>query len=409
MSEMRQRRVAESLELVKRAVLERGPATADDLLHFLQRQGTSITPPVLRARLRDLGALVTWTSAGEAGVLAPRRSVGKPPRLVEITSAWGVGLAAEVGAHVVRVGLVAPNQGLVVQRELPRPDGGLSTALDVAARIAADAVRSSSSGAALRGIAVAIPQAVPHPQPTGRPASERLIVQLAFADLIRGSDDLTLDVISDVQARALGEARFGLARDRHSALVVKASGRIACALVVGGECIPGFSGLGGEIGHLPVSHELASHRARCTCGDTENRHLAAYASTDAVIARVRRTTRWRGTTFSELLAEPRTLTIQCVLQDAARLIGTVIAPVVAATDPEVVVLVGQLPRGGEPVRAAIAEAISDACPGRSTPVLAHPPESADAAAWVGVRGAGRMAIRSAGDVGQPSRPVRRAA
>ena len=76
--------------------------------------------------------------------------------------------------------------------------------------------------------------------------------------------------VNDCRAQALSEAMFGAARGFHTALTLNLGTGLAGGIVIGGQLLPGPSGLGGEFGHfaLPaqvmMAHDLPI--IRCGCG-----------------------------------------------------------------------------------------------------------------------------------------------
>jgi glucokinase len=86
---------------------------------------------------------------------------------------------------------------------------------------------------------------------------------------------------NDVEAAALGEARFGAGRGKKLFSCVFVGTGIGGALMVNGERFRGASGSAGEIGHLTV------HAGGRLCGCGQRGHLEAYASRTAIVAVLR--------------------------------------------------------------------------------------------------------------------------
>ncbi|MGW2221849.1 ROK family protein [Nonomuraea sp. NPDC001684] len=94
---------------------------------------------------------------------------------------------------------------------------------------------------------------------------------------------LPVTVLNDVHAWALGEARYGAARDSRLALVLTIGTGVGGALVRDGELLRGRNGMAGSLGHTPVVLPPNADADRpCPCGATG--HLEAYASGPAILS-----------------------------------------------------------------------------------------------------------------------------
>lgn len=84
-----------------------------------------------------------------------------------------------------------------------------------------------------------------------------------LAAAVKAACGLPVAVLGDVQGHALGEARWGAAKELSSCLLVAAGTGLGGALVLNGKVVRGFHGAGGHIGH---TLHYAAKGMTCTCG-----------------------------------------------------------------------------------------------------------------------------------------------
>ena len=174
---------------------------------------------------------------------------------------------------------------------------------------------------------------------------------LALPAMLRdGLGVQALRVDNDVNAAATAELRWGRLRGVDAGLYVNLGTGTGAALIAGGRVIPGAHGAAGEIGYLlrePGERGHAAGRAP----------LEEYASGSGLAAR-----------GSALLGEPVTAAglfarreepaVAALLDDAAAALGTAVANLTTALDPERVVVGGGMAAAFLPaLRNAIARAV----------------------------------------------------
>ncbi|HET8660725.1 MAG TPA: ROK family protein [Micromonosporaceae bacterium] len=179
---------------------------------------------------------------------------------------------------------------------------------------------------------------------------------------------------NDARALVLGEATQ---HPGATLLGVKWASGIGAGLVVDGRSLCGDDGAAGDIGHVTVSRG----GPRCRCGRLGC--LAAYASGHALLARLRPA----GVTCLDDLAERacgRDPAVRAALRAAARRVGSVLAALIALTNPRTLVLggtIGALPSVVETVAGRVRHVTLD----RSTEALRIvPSELGERAATVGL-------------------------
>lgn len=184
--------------------------------------------------------------------------------------------------------------------------------------------------------------------------------------------DMPVAVLGDVQAHALGEARWGAARRAASCLVVGVGTGLGGAYVVEGRVVKGFHGAAGHIGH--TLHPAAAGLV-CACG--KEAHVETVTSGTAIAAA------YQGRAFGDDLERGRMgdyvaaraaegeLEAIAVLEAAGRALGEAIGSWCNLLDPELVVLSGTVTQAGPFWRRALDEGFKAQAlaPLADTPIL----------------------------------------
>ncbi|MGH3995623.1 MAG: ROK family protein, partial [Pseudonocardiaceae bacterium] len=192
-------------------------------------------------------------------------------------------------------------------------------------------------------------------------------------------------VDNDVNLMALGEHRTHYQEVKHL-LFVKVGTGIGCGIVTEGDIYRGAQGAAGDIGHIRV----AGHDdVLCECGNVAC--LEAIASGRALA----RALRERGLTpegSRDVVALVKGQNRQAVhlVREAGRLIGEVLASLVNAFNPSVIVIGGDLSAAAQQLFAGIREVVYKRSTALATRHLEIVPTSLDDRA--GVIGAAVMAI-----------------
>ena len=181
---------------------------------------------------------------------------------------------------------------------------------------------------------------------TGMPVAARL--RYAFG--------LPASVMGDVQAHALGEARWGAARGVSSCLLVAPGTGLGGALVIAGRVLRGAHGIAGHIGHTlhPAARDM-----ECQCGRFA--HIESIASGQGIGALYQGVSaadpsfdEARGGAWVSAQAQAGDTRALQVLHDAGFALGESIASWVNILDPELVILAGSVCRAGAPWREALS-------------------------------------------------------
>lgn len=187
---------------------------------------------------------------------------------------------------------------------------------------------------------------------------------------------------NDAHCAAYAELSFGAARGASTALVITLGTGIGGAVVVAGRVHRGHNGMAGELGHMQVVPD--GHP--CECG--RRGCWEQYCSGNALVARARAAIGHQPTLLDELCGgDPAALTGPMITQAAedgdlvardafasiADWLGVGVANLVAAFDPEVVVVGGGLSAVGDrlltPARVALARCVVGADPRVLPPVV----------------------------------------
>ena len=179
-----------------------------------------------------------------------------------------------------------------------------------------------------------------------------------------------VSVLNDVHAHGLGEARFGVGRERASLLLVAVGTGIGGCHVIEGRAVLGSHGAAGHVGHVLVPE---ADGVDCPCGRTG--HLEGLASGPGIVQLAARLGADRSLQDGRALAAAATAGDEIALEAyriAGLATGRVIGALLNVLDPEAVALTGGVPEAGAPwhdaVRRGIAQEAMDVV--ASTPVLA---------------------------------------
>ncbi|MEU7892458.1 ROK family protein [Nonomuraea sp. NPDC049152] len=268
-------------------------------------------------------------------------------------------LGIDIGGTKIAAGLVTAEGAVLHSRtaRTPAREGAaavLAQALRLARAVCADGVEIMACGVGSAGT-IDARGVVTHA--TGAlPGWTGTDLRSAFSSALR----LPVQVLNDVHAWALGEARFGAAAGAADALVVTVGTGIGGAIVREGRVVRGATGSAGSIGHIPAPSSVSAPAARsrrCPCGRIG--HLEAYASGPGILA----TFRERGGTADDLATMEGALADE-VIDEAATLLGRALAGAITVLDPEIVVIGGGVALLGDRLMLPLARAVGqEALPG----------------------------------------------
>lgn len=169
---------------------------------------------------------------------------------------------------------------------------------------------------------------------------------------IRELVDLPIYLDNNAKLGALGESRYGNARDVESMLYVRVGTGIGGGLVLNGQVYRGGAGSAGEIGHMVVD----PHGPVCLCGNTGC--LETFAGKAAIIEYVRaRQPAVQDIVTVLQLAQAGDAVALAALHRAGASIGAVVAGLVNFISPVLIVVDGSTLRAGELILAPLRETV----------------------------------------------------
>ncbi len=177
---------------------------------------------------------------------------------------------------------------------------------------------------------------------TGQPVKEHL----------SASSGLPVAVVNDVQAHALGEARWGAAQGAQTCVMIAAGTGVGGAVIAHGRLLRGRFGFAGEIGHMPCTQATG---IPCVCGGSG--HLELVASGSGIEARYAELAGEKvdGAEVTRRAADGDDLAHKVIMQ-AGLALGEAIAGVTNLLDPDMVVIGGSVVSGsGSAWRAAVRQ------------------------------------------------------
>lgn len=290
-------------------------------------------------------------------------------------------IGVDVGGTKVMAGEVDPHGavGRIAHRSTPgrRVDARrIEDALTEAVHEVADGRRVAGVGIAAAGFVDAAGERVmfaPHLPWAGEP------VRSLLAE--RWGVPVALD--NDANCAALAEAGLGAAAGAASALMITLGTGIGGGLVIGGELVRGRNGMAGEFGHMQV---VPGGRP-CECGRAGC--WEQYSSGNALVREARAAIGSKPSLLDELCggdgdqltgpmvteaAEEGDLVAREVFATVGDWLGMGVANLVAALDPEVVVVGGGVSAAGdrilEPARRALARSLVGAAEREIPPIVA---------------------------------------
>jgi glucokinase len=293
----------------------------------------------------------------------------------------GVVVGVDIGGTKVLAGVV-DSEGRVARTALRTTPGRRVVTSQVEDALV-DAIVDAAGGAPLAGAGVAAAGFVdsagervmfaPHLPWQGEPLKELLEARLGCP--------VGLD--NDANCAARAEARYGAARGAASALMVTMGTGIGGSVLIEGRVVRGANGMAGEFGHMQVVPDGLS----CECG--RRGCWEQYSSGNALVRNARTLMREQPSVLAEMAdgnpdrvtgpmvtsaAEQGDLVARRAFGSVGDWLGVGVANLVAALDPEVVVIGGGVSAAGdrllEPARDALRRALVGAAHRRIPDLLA---------------------------------------
>ena len=292
-------------------------------------------------------------AAGVVDTASTTRS-GRRAQLVTLARRVGLAVGVQVGHRHLRVTLGDFAHEVVAEQTMPLPhEHRVDTSLDRAALLVTELLdRVGADLDDVVGIGIGIP--APVDSATG---------MVSVRGIMHGWDEVHIGhvmakrlgrpvyVDNDANLGALAESVLGAARQYRDAVYVRASYGTGAGIVLAGQVHRGFAGTAGEIGHVQV--DPAGDICRCGsrgCLDT-------VVGAQALLGPLRSS---HGTlTLRDVVQRTIDGDPGCsrVISDAGAAIGSVVAALGMAVNPECVVVGGELAETGEVLLGPMREAI----------------------------------------------------
>lgn len=179
--------------------------------------------------------------------------------------------------------------------------------------------------------------------------------KIPFRDIYAKYFDYPLVLTNDANAAAMGEKRFGGAKDMKDFVVITLGTGLGSGIVVDGKIVYGYSGMAGELGHI-----IVNPRGRyCACG--RRGCLETYLSATGIIRTVYKLLAdytepsiLRSISYCELTAKMITEAAQegdfiaiKAFEYTGKMLGLKLADTVLHTSPEAIFLFGGLVHAGD--------------------------------------------------------------
>jgi glucokinase-like ROK family protein len=342
---------------VLHAVRVRGAGSRNDIARL-----TGLGRAAIGQRLAELAAagLVEESGSGPS-------TGGRPPRRLRFRAEAGHLLVADLGATSLDVAAADLAAGI---REARSEEADIAAGPErILERVEArfDELLAARPPGALRGIGIGVPGPVEFS--AGRPVSPPIMPGwdgYPIRDRFSRRYRVPVWVDNDVNIRALGEWRQGVARGHDNVVWIKVGTGIGAGIISNGVLHRGADGAAGDVGHVPVVDEGVV----CRCGNIgclEALAGGAALARDAEIAARSGRSAWLADALERDGAiSARTVAIgashgdvTCVelLQRSGRLIGHMLATVVNFFNPSLAVIGGGVSHAGNLFLATIRETV----------------------------------------------------
>ena len=205
------------------------------------------------------------------------------------------------------------------------------------------------------GIGIGAPNASFYTGTIENAANLRWKGSVPLVDLVKKRMDVPVFITNDANAAAMGEKVFGAAKDMNNFMVITLGTGLGSGIVVNGDVLYGHDGFAGEVGHMIV------RKSGRECGCGRKGCLETYVSATGVkrtvyklLARHIGDSELRDVPFSQLTAKMVAeaanrgdMVAKETFTYTAKMLGEVLANVVAVTSPQAIFLFGGLTKAGD--------------------------------------------------------------
>jgi len=217
------------------------------------------------------------------------------------------------------------------------------------------------------GIGIGAPNASYYSGAIENAANLRWKGSIPLVSLVKERMDVPVIITNDANAAAMGEKIFGAAKGMDNFMVITLGTGLGSGIVVNGDLLYGHDGFAGEVGHMIV------RKSGRECGCGRKGCLETYVSATGVkrtvyklLARHMGESELRDVPFSQLTAKMVAeaagrgdVVAKETFTYTARMLGEVLANVVAVTSPEAIFLFGGLTKAGDILFKPVAETLEE--------------------------------------------------
>lgn len=302
---------------------------------------------------------------------------GRPAVMLALNPDAGCAIAAEIGVNYLSVA-VANFTGNVIWRQTERTRHlqGQHAIIDrLLAVLHLAEVHGKGATERVLGMAVGVPALVALDSGAVLFAPNLGWENLPLAAILRDDFDCPVFVDNEANLAAVAEAKYGAARGRGEVLYISAGVGLGGGIIRDGQLYRGASGFAGEFGHMALVELPNRPPERCGCGnvgcwETLVSERALFAEIRRRVANGEASLLWWAASDHPLHTP---LTVPMVvdaaqagdrvaieaLRSQGRALGSGIASLVNALNPELVVLGGSLSLAGEFVLPVIEAELSE--------------------------------------------------
>ncbi len=190
----------------------------------------------------------------------------------------------DLGGTFIKGGIVDDLGNILLEDKTPTESekGGGRVALNIANLAKSLLERAGLTTADVEGLGMGVPGMIDSKAGNVVYSNNLQWKDFHIADEVGKLTGLAVKIANDANVAALGEVKFGAAREYHDAVMITLGTGVGGGVVVDGRLIEGNQGAGAELGHSVI--EVGGEQ--CTCG--RKGCLEAYASATALIRDTKR-------------------------------------------------------------------------------------------------------------------------
>ncbi|MBQ8375386.1 MAG: ROK family protein [Clostridia bacterium] len=207
---------------------------------------------------------------------------GKGVLIVAEVRKYYVGI--DLGGTFIKGGIVDDLGNIVVSDKAPtQSEGGAEKVSEnIAALVEKLLCAAGLSKGDVEGIGMGVPGMIDSKAGNVIYSNNLGWQDFAIGEKVQALTGLTVKIANDANVAALGEVKFGVAREYDSAILLTLGTGVGGGIIIDGKLVEGNRGAGAELGHSVI----VAGGERCTCG--RKGCLEAYASATGLIRETKR-------------------------------------------------------------------------------------------------------------------------